>query len=212
MKYLLITMATRKGWRARKQTRKVAETNFVRKFSRPRGIRSRSSRSIRRREERKKTKERERERKWNDEEWRSGRKRREGSELSFSAPEADTFADTRHDHPLGVLRTFQWKFCVKGTPPRVPPIPNSTKAETSVASFQFSNFDEDFRLLWSLEEESNERSRRSRGGCISTTLVDQRESKDLRFGGKFNVSTRNCRTNRNIYIYIYVYLFIYLFI
>lgn len=49
---------------------------------------------------------------------RKERKRGEGSELSFSAPEADTFADTRHDHPLGVLRIFQWKFCVKGTPPR----------------------------------------------------------------------------------------------
>jgi len=30
------------------------------------------------------------------------RRGRKGSELSFSAPEADTFADTRHDHPLGV--------------------------------------------------------------------------------------------------------------
>lgn len=30
------------------------------------------------------------------------RRKRKGSELSFSAPEADTFADTRHDHPLGV--------------------------------------------------------------------------------------------------------------
>lgn len=49
---------------------------------------------------------------------RKERKGGEGSELSFSAPEADTFADTRHDHPLGVLRIFQWKFCVKGTPPR----------------------------------------------------------------------------------------------
>lgn len=45
---------------------------------------------------------------------------REGSELSFSAPEADTFADTRHDHPLRVPRIFQWKFCREGdvAPPR----------------------------------------------------------------------------------------------
>lgn len=53
---------------------------------------------------------------------RKGRKRGEGSELSFSAPGADTFADTRHDHPLGVLRIFQWKLCVKGMPPRGSPI------------------------------------------------------------------------------------------
>lgn len=46
---------------------------------------------------------------------RKARKGGEGSELSFSAPEADTFAGARHDHPLGVLRIFQWKFRVKGT-------------------------------------------------------------------------------------------------
>lgn len=46
---------------------------------------------------------------------RQARKGGEGSELSLSAPEADTFAGARHDHPLGVLRIFQWKFRAKGT-------------------------------------------------------------------------------------------------
>jgi len=50
---------------------------------------------------------------------------REGSELSFSAPEADTFADTRHDHPLRVPRIFQWKFCRGDAASRRPGIINS---------------------------------------------------------------------------------------
>lgn len=78
-------------------------------------------------EERKKTKERKKERERVRERVerrrikaeKEGEEEEGGSELSFSAPEADTFADTRHDHPLGVLRIFQWKFCMKGTPRRL---------------------------------------------------------------------------------------------